>query len=482
MSAAITLVGTAHAAPAKPVSPVSAQALINAPASAAPAPVPNALEDADTVPAPGSADAQNDDAAQKIQTLHEENVRLRTALESERRDFENRSLHDDKNGSLTAELNQKIDLLQRENAELREQTSAAKPPSPDVKADIPLSDGMKSLQTENSLLKQEIALLQAEGTHPGGKAGKESAADRRMAEANKKYDEATAKLAEANQKISDAARKTELGSDQRSEIARKLAEAAAKLDEANRKMADADKKMAQANQKELEANRATSLAQQQVQADQKLSEEMLKLGEANKRNAESDEKMADAARNAGREAERASQDAMARQTAAAVPAAGNRAPVRFSNSLLTASELQDFLGSDVVLTNGIKESDSSPGSVAYVWETGRLSGSAEQQPLKNRGGFNGEVSKFLAKAKNLCTGSFAAKPGLKKEANGIVVSAYEIVCIGDTGTLSASVLFYSRKGLFTTIAHESSLDDMDVAMDIRDRLAARLLQSNVVSN
>ena len=72
---------------------------------------------------------------------------------------------------------------------------------------------MKSLQTENSVLKQEIALLQAAGAHPG----KESAADRKMMEANRKYDEATAKLAEANQKISDAARKAALGGDQRSD-------------------------------------------------------------------------------------------------------------------------------------------------------------------------------------------------------------------------------------------------------------------------
>ncbi len=475
MSAAIALIGTAHAAPTKSAPAISAQALINAPASA---PAPNALEEADTVPAPGSADAPGADAAstdtsEKIQALHEENVRLRTALESERRDFENKSLHD-KNSSLTAELNQKIDLLERENAELRGQASAAPPPG--VKSDVSLSNGMKSLQTENSVLKQEIALLQAAGARPGNAA----AANSKMAEANRKYDEAAAKLAEANQKILDAERKAALSSDQHSEIARKQAEAATKLDEANRKLVEADRKLAQASQKEQEADRTMlSVQQQQVLADQKLSEAALKLGEVSRKKAEADEKLAEEARHAGREAERARLEAMPRQpAAAAVPAAGSRAPVRFSNSLLTVSDLQNFLGPDIVLTNGIKKSDSGPGSVSYVWETGRLAGSAEQQPLKNRGGFNGEVSKFLTKAKNLCTGSFAAKPGMKKEANGMTLSAYEIVCIGDSSTLSASVLFFSHKGLFTTIAHESSLDDMGAAMDVRDRLAARLLQGN----
>jgi hypothetical protein len=376
MSAAIALAGIAHAGPAKPFSYVSTQALINAPASAGPAPASSALEESGAGPVPDPADAKNDDA-QKIQTLHEENVRLRAALESERREFESRALHD-KNSSLTAELDQKIDLLQRENADLREKISAAKP-APEVKPDIPLSDGMKSLQTENSILKQEIALLQADVTRPVGKAGKESSADRRMADAD-------------------------------------------------------NNKLAQANQKEREPGRAaSSLQQQQVIADRKLSEAMLK------------------------------------------PAEAGQGPVRFSNSLLTVSELEELLGPDVVLNDGIKKSDSSPGSVAYVWETGRLSGSAEQQPLKNRAGFKGEISKFLAKAKSLCTGSFAAKPGIKKQANGVVASTYEIVCIGRSGALSASLLFYSRKGLFTAIAHESGLDDMDAAMDVRDKLAARLL-------
>ena len=238
MSAAIALIGTAHAAPTESAPAISAQALINAPASALrlmrwkkPIPFRRRVR---LRSSPG-ADAASTDTSEKIQALHEENVRLRTALESEQRDFENKSLHD-KNSSPTAELNQKIDLLERENAELRGQASAAPPPG--VKSDVSLSNGMKSLQTENSVLKQEIALLQAAGARPNNAA----AANSKMAEANRKYDEAAAKLAEANQKILDAERKAALSSDQHSEIARKQAEAATKLDEANRKLVEADRK------------------------------------------------------------------------------------------------------------------------------------------------------------------------------------------------------------------------------------------------
>jgi hypothetical protein len=159
--------------------------------------------------------------------------------------------------------------------------------------------------------------------------------------------------------------------------------------------------------------------------------------------------------------------------------AGSKDPISGAR-LITAAELEKFLGPDVTLKDGITKSDAASG-VAYSWQSGWLSGRAEQQELGDPAGFDGQVSKYLARIKDRCGGSFAARPGLRKEENGVVVSAYEAACVSDAGSTSDSVLLYSQNGLFTSIAHEGSLDDMDAAMDIRDKLADKLLQFKIAS-
>jgi hypothetical protein len=159
--------------------------------------------------------------------------------------------------------------------------------------------------------------------------------------------------------------------------------------------------------------------------------------------------------------------------------AGSKDPTSDAR-LITAAELEKFLGPDVTLKDGITRIDAGSG-VAYSWQSGSLSGRAEQQKLGDPAGFDGQVSKYLDTSKERCNGAFAAKPDLKKEENGVVVSAYEIACVSEAGSTSASVLFFSQSDMFTTIAHEGSLDDMDAGMDIRDKLADKLLQSNIAS-
>ncbi len=148
--------------------------------------------------------------------------------------------------------------------------------------------------------------------------------------------------------------------------------------------------------------------------------------------------------------------------------------------LITAAELEKLLVPDVTLTDGITKIDAASG-VAYSWQSGSLSGRAEQQKLDDPAGFEGQVSKYLASIKDRCRGTFAARPGLKKEGNGVAVSAYEVACVSEAGSTSASLLFYRQNGLFTAIAHEGSLDDMDAGMDIRDNLSDKLLQFDIAS-
>lgn len=73
-----------------------------------------------------------------VQTLKEENIRLRNALERERREFENRFQQMGANTSAAAELNEKLRLLEIENGKLRQQQESAPKAKPEiVKADTP---------------------------------------------------------------------------------------------------------------------------------------------------------------------------------------------------------------------------------------------------------------------------------------------------------------------------------------------------------
>ncbi len=75
-----------------------------------------------------AAVATGPDSDVERQKLAEENMRLRTALERERREFENRFQKTGENTSVTAELTEKLKLLEAENAALKSgtQNNAAK--------------------------------------------------------------------------------------------------------------------------------------------------------------------------------------------------------------------------------------------------------------------------------------------------------------------------------------------------------------------
>lgn len=53
--------------------------------------------------------------------------------------------------------------------------------------------------------------------------------------------------------------------------------------------------------------------------------------------------------------------------------------------------------------------------------------------------------------------------------------------MGKDAQAAASLLFAERNGLFTTIAHETSTDTMDQAMDARDRLIPLFAQQKVAA-
>lgn len=165
-----------------------------------------------------------------------------------------------------------------------------------------------------------------------------------------------------------------------------------------------------------------------------------------------------------------------------VQALAPEATMSSSVPLVTAEALSGQLRqAGVALSGGVKKVDNASGTgfVAYSWDASGLFGSAEQKPMTNPEQFQSMVNQYLDKTKARCTGDFAASPVPTESVSGIQVSSYEIACIGADGVgATAALAFYGKDGLFTTVAHESGMDTMDMAMDARDRVIAGLKTTN----
>ncbi|MDY0030107.1 MAG: hypothetical protein RBR86_09225 [Pseudobdellovibrionaceae bacterium] len=108
---------------------------------------------------------------------------------------------------------------------------------------------------------------------------------------------------------------------------------------------------------------------------------------------------------------------------------------------------------------------------AYSWKTQSLYGSVEMRRVPNASAFNDIVSQYLERAKSRCQGEFAAVPSQTKAQNADISKSYEIACVGQGSSSSASVLFTYGKGIASTFAHEGRAEAMDLAIDARDRVA-----------
>ena len=152
-----------------------------------------------------------------------------------------------------------------------------------------------------------------------------------------------------------------------------------------------------------------------------------------------------------------------------------------ASNLITADVLSGQLRqAGLALAGDVKRVDniSGPAFVAYSWDASGLFGSAEQKPMANAEQFQPMVNQYLDKTKSRCTGDFAVSPVPNMPPpSGIQVASYEIACIGPDGNgSSAALAFYGKDGLFTSVAHESGMDAMDMAMDARDRVLASVVK------
>ncbi len=109
---------------------------------------------------------------------------------------------------------------------------------------------------------------------------------------------------------------------------------------------------------------------------------------------------------------------------------------------------------------------------AFGWKTDSMFGSAELRKVAGNSALPEIAKQYLSRAKSRCQGDFAADESSLPAAKGVV--GYEIACVGNNNTSSASVLFSYADGIVTTIAHEGRAEAMDMVMDTRDKLAVAL--------
>ncbi len=106
----------------------------------------------------------------------------------------------------------------------------------------------------------------------------------------------------------------------------------------------------------------------------------------------------------------------------------------------------------------------------YQWQAGKLAGHAEVIPQGRIGNFDSFVGRYMSKKKQSCNGDFASLPA-PTIANA---KAFEIACVTSTSSMSSSLLFKQKGGDIIIIGHDIPAEDMDLAMDARDRIADNL--------
>ena len=126
-------------------------------------------------------------------------------------------------------------------------------------------------------------------------------------------------------------------------------------------------------------------------------------------------------------------------------------------------KIQQLLNKAGIGVNGII---AERGVGQYQWNAGQLVGHARVQ----KGNLNQLVQSYLAQEKQSCAGDFASLPA----SNISQGSAFEVACITPTQSMSSSVIFTQQGDEVIMIGHKISADDMDVAIDARDRIAGTL--------
>lgn len=126
------------------------------------------------------------------------------------------------------------------------------------------------------------------------------------------------------------------------------------------------------------------------------------------------------------------------------------------------------------LANGVQKASSGyPGADNYAWvDSSSVKGLASIKAVD--GDFNKQVNQYIAYQKSQCRGDFASMPSPAAGSAAKTMALYEMACVGGAQSLSSSVVFYQEGGKFVAISNQTDANDMDVAMDSRDKIAGAI--------
>ncbi len=107
----------------------------------------------------------------------------------------------------------------------------------------------------------------------------------------------------------------------------------------------------------------------------------------------------------------------------------------------------------------------------YRWQAGNIAGTAQIVPTQRGGSIDQFVQQYISTAKKRCQGDFASSETPRANA---ARRTYDIVCVDGSTNTASSVIFAAKDQNLLAIAHSTNTDNLDLAIDLRDRIADRL--------
>ena len=102
----------------------------------------------------------------------------------------------------------------------------------------------------------------------------------------------------------------------------------------------------------------------------------------------------------------------------------------------------------------------------FRWDASNIIGKALIEKTSDVGGVQNFAQSTIATAKKACGGDFAAVPASHNR--------FEMACVGGVYNSSYSLVLHQKGQEIIAITHETSVDDMDIAMDIGDKISKNL--------
>lgn len=313
-------------------------------------------------------------------------------------------------------------------------------------------DGLiASLKSEMEKKNQQLTIAQAE-------VEKSKLAESTLVTKQQSLDSLKAELAQKNQQLAEAQKKNQ------------------DAENINASLADKDKELAQKNQELMDAQTKIQQASERIE-ENKVAEQaaavgnlQLQIQQANQQILILQKQIADQKNDMVQAA------AVVPQMPAVAPQVTPvyQQPVQSVN-FKSVGEMERLLKNAGIDVRGPLQNVQGGNENtyrAYSWKTGSLFGSVEMKKVSDVSQFNSSVNQYLDRAKTRCKGEFAAIPSEDVPSMGNT-RAFEIACVGDSASSSASVVFNYGDNIVTTIAHEGRAEAMDLAIDARDKVAAQ---------